>query len=315
MSSTLPAAPKAAPEIVTAEGVAMPDTMILTLQGLRDEIDAVDDALHDLLMRRGEVVARVAALRQAGKIAFRPGREADIVRRLLGRHAGALPRAGIVRLWRELFAATTSTQVGLAISVCETTAAGTCTALAREHFGALTPLRVHNSAAEAIAEVSAGRATAAVLPMPVEAESPQAAWWTALLRRGEPHIHVVARLPFWAPRPDGTPDAQCLVLAASAPDASSSDRSLLGFAMPPDMSRARLSAAFAAVGFNPGAVLMRRDADAALAHGLVDVDGYVPDGDPRLSRLAGSVQRPVVLGAYAVPYHAAEPALAVGAEP
>ncbi len=306
MSSTLPAA---VPETVAA------DAMILTLQGLRDEIDAADDALHDLLMRRGEVVARVAALRQAGKIAFRPGREADIVRRLLGRHSGALPRAGIVRLWRELFAATTSTQVGLAISVCESAADGACTALAREHFGALTPLRVHGGAAEAIAEVSAGRATAAVLPMPVEAESPQAAWWTALLGRGEPRIHVVARLPFWTPRPEGVPDAQALVVAASAPDASSSDRSLLGFAMPPDMGRARLAAAFAAVGFAPGAVLVRRDADGPLAYGLVDVEGYVTDGDPRLPRLEGSVQRPVVLGAYAVPYQAAEPTLTTGAGP
>lgn len=298
MSSTLPAT---APETISA------DAMILTLQGLRGEIDAVDDALHDLLMRRGEVVARVAALRQAGKIAFRPGREADIIRRLLGRHSGALPRVGIVRLWRELLAATTSTQVGLAISVCATTANGDCTALAREHFGALTPLRMRAAAAAAIAEVSAGRATAAVLPMPVEAEAPEAAWWTTLLRRGEPRLHIVARLPFWAPRPEGAPDAQALVLAASAADASSSDRSLLGFAMPPDIGRARLAAAFAAVGFVPNSVLMRRDGDG-LSRGLVDVEGYVADGDPRLPRLEGSVQRPVVLGSYAVPYQATEPA-------
>ena len=307
MSSTRPAA---APQVITT------DAMILTLQGLRDEIDAVDDALHDLLMRRGEVVARVAALRQAGKIAFRPGREADIVRRLLGRHSGALPRAGIVRLWRELFAATTSTQVGLAISVCETTADGACIALAREHFGALTPVRAHRTATEAIAEVRAGRATVAVLPMPVEAESPQAAWWTTLLHGEQPRIHVVARLPFWALRPEGVPAAQALVVAASAPDASSSDRSLLGFEMPPDIGRARLAAAFAAVGLIPHSVLLRHDPGGPLAHGLVDVEGCVADGDPRLPRLEGSVRRPVVLGAYAVPYQAAaettEPAPAAG---
>ena len=298
MPSTLPAAPASA-----ANAAAAPDAMFAELQSLRGEIDAVDDALHDLLMRRGEVVARVAALRHAGKIAFRPGREADIVRRLLGRHAGALPRIGIVRLWRELFAATTSTQVGLVISVCDAGADGGCTALAREHFGALTPLRAHRGAAETIAEVSAGRATAAVLPMPGET----AAWWTALLDGREPRIHVVARLPFWAPRPEGAPQAQALVVAASPPDPSSRDRSLLGFAAAPEMDRARLAAALAGVGLIPGRILLRHDGEAARI-GLADVDGYMADGDPRLARLPGSVQRPVVLGAYAVPVEAADAA-------
>ena len=36
---------------------------------------------------------------------FRPGREAEIVRRLLRRHRGAFPRPVIVRLWRELLSA------------------------------------------------------------------------------------------------------------------------------------------------------------------------------------------------------------------
>ncbi len=293
MSSTLPAA--------TPEAATAPDDMLAALQGLRGEIDAIDDTLHDLLMRRGAVVARVGELRQTGKIAFRPGREADIVRRLLARHAGPLPASGIVRLWRELFATSTSIQVGFAITVCETSADGQCAALAREHFGALTPLRVLRSPAQAIAEVSAGRAIAAVLPMPVEKELPQAAWWTALLHRDEPRIHVVARLPYWMPRPEGAPQVQALVVAASAPDRSLGDRSLLGLELPPDMSRARLAAALATAGFTPDAILLRRAAGGQAAHGLIDVEGYVADDDARLPRLQGPLQRPVVLGAYAVP--------------
>ena len=292
MSSTLPAA--------TPEATA-PDDMLAALQGLRAEIDAIDDTLHDLLMRRGAVVGKVAELRKVGKIAFRPGREADIVQRLLARHAGPLPASGIVRLWRELFATSTSIEVGFAIAVCETTADGQCAALAREHFGALTPLRVLRSPAQAIAEVSAGRATAAVLPMPVDEDLPQAAWWTALLHRDEPRIHVVARLPYWAPRPEGAPQVQALVVAASAPDRSLGDRSLLGLELPPDMSRARLSAALATVGFTPGSILLRRAAGGQVAHGLIDVEGYVSDDDGRLLQLQGTLQRPVVLGAYAVP--------------
>jgi hypothetical protein len=202
-------------------------------------------------------------------------------------------------LWRELFAATIAVQHNHLITVCETDPANAFVQCAREHFGALTPLRVYGSPPQAIAEVSAGNATAAVLPMPAEEES--TAWWTALLHRDEPRIYVVARLPFWAPRPEGAPQVQALVVAAVAPDASSRDRALIGLELPPAISRARLAASMAAAGFAPGTIILRRDAGAQTAQALVDVEGYVADDDARLAALTDLSRPPVVLGAYAVP--------------
>ena len=62
----------------------------------------------------------------------------------------------------------------------------------------------------------------AVLPMPSETDTARDAWWTALLQKDEPRVHVVARLPFWAPRPDGAPTVQALVIATTEPDPSRS---------------------------------------------------------------------------------------------
>ena len=270
-----------------------------TLADLRAELDRLDDGIHDLLMRRAAVVARIPALGGKGRVALRPGREAEILRRLLRRHGGPLPRMLLVRLWRELFAATTGMQQNHLIAVCETYPGNASVQCAREHFGALTPLRVHGSAPQAIAEVSAGTATAAVLPMPAEADN--AAWWTALLHHDEPRIHVVARLPFWAPRPEGAPQVQALVVAAVAPDPSSHDRTLIGAEVPADISRARLAANMAAAGFVPGTIVLRRDEDAQTAQAVVDVEGYVTDNDARLAALIELTRPPVVLGAYAVP--------------
>ncbi len=269
-----------------------------TLAALRVELDHIDDALHDLLMRRAEVVERVGATK--GRVAFRPGREADIVRRLLARHRGRLPAQVLARIWRELFAATTTMQGSYVITVCETDPTGPFAACAREHFGALTPLRVHRTPAQAIREVSAGTATAAVLPMPEESEPASAAWWTALLHRDEPRIHIVARLPFWARRPEGAPRAQALVVAAVPPDASRTDRALIGLELAPETSRARLATALAAAGLAARATLVRRDAGGS-AQALVEVDGLVTDDDPRLAALTDVLHKPVVLGAYAVP--------------
>ncbi len=271
------------------------------LASLRAELDRLDDALHDTLMRRAEVVGQVAALRVKGSVPLRPGREAAIVRRLLARHAGGLPASGIVRIWRELLAATTAQQRPLLVAVCQTASDPAYLAAAREHFGALTPMRAHYTPAQAIAEVSARVAAVAVLPMPVDGEAPAAAWWTALLRRNDSRSHVVGRLPFWTPRPEGSPEVQALFVSAAAPDPSGRDRSLLGLELPPDVSRARLGAELAAAGLEAGMTILQRDPGAPVACALVDVDGFVGEDDPRLAALQSVLRAPVVLGAYAVP--------------
>lgn len=271
------------------------------LVALRTELDRIDDAIHDLLMQRAEVVERVGSLVSRGKVPLRPGREAAIIRRLLARHHGRLPKRVLPRLWRELLAGTTAMQASYVIAVCQADPASGFIACAREHFGALTPLRVHRTPAQAIGEVSGGHAIAAVLPMPADEESQGNAWWTALLHRDEPRIHVVGKLPFWSARSEGAPGVQALVVAAAAPDVSGDDRSLIGLELPGDVSRARLAAALTSTGFAPGVTILRRPPGAPVAFALVDVAGFVTDNDPRLAAIPDMERPPVVLGAYAVP--------------
>jgi chorismate mutase len=305
MSSLPDATDAIAPQEAAGDEAATPDGWrdggSRTLAALRAELDRIDDALHDLLIQRAGVVEQVA---QAGKRgALRPGREAAIIRRLLARHRGGLPAPTLVRLWRELLAGTTAMQGGFSVAVCAPQADGQDGAafvhLAREHFGALTPLRTHRSPAQAIGEVSAGSAAVAVLPLPSGTEAPRDAWWTALLHKDEPRIHIIGRLPFWRPRPEGAPDVQALVIAAVEADASGADRSLLGLELPLDVSHARLTAALATAGFECGQIILRRDPGTTAADALADVDGFVADDDPRLGNLATVLRRPVVLGAYA----------------
>ncbi len=271
------------------------------LADLRAELDRLDDLLHDTILRRAAVVEQVGALGVKGTVPLRPGREASIIRRLLARHTGGFPASSLVRLWRELICGMTSLQRPLRIAVSDAGREPGYLAAAREHFGALVPLHPYPSAAQAIHEVSTGHAVAAVLPIPQEGEAPREAWWTALLHRDDPRIHVVARLPFWTPRPEGAPQVQAFVVTAVAPDPSGRDRSLLGLELALESSRTRLGGDLAAAGFSAGTVILRRDPGAAAAYALVDVDGFVADGDPRLAALQAVLRAPVVLGAYAVP--------------
>ncbi|MDR3531081.1 MAG: chorismate mutase [Rhodopila sp.] len=263
------------------------------LTALRSELDRIDNAIHDLLIERGKVVEYVA--RSGKPAAFRPGREASIIRRLLGRHHGALPPVALVRIWRELLAGTTSMQGGFSLAVCDTEHGAPLTQLAREHFGALTPLRVYGSAGQALVDVSQGAASVAVLPYPSEDDS----WWVALLHH-EPRLHIVGRLPFWKPRPEGFPTIQALVVAATAPDASEQDQSFLGLECDSDVSRARLSGELTGAGLKPESMVLARQQGSPIANVLVEVEGYLSDDDARLSRLGSVLRRPIVLGSYAV---------------
>jgi chorismate mutase / prephenate dehydratase len=264
------------------------------LPALRAELDKIDNKIHDLLMQRATIVEHVA--RSGKPAAFRPGREASIIRRLLSRHQGALPAASVVRIWRELLAGTTSMQGGFSVAVCDAEPGAPVTQLAREHFGALTPMRTHEGAGHALAEVSRGRASVAVLPYPTESDT----WWVELLHH-EPRLQIIARLPFWKPRPQGAPTAQALVVAATPADASEHDRLLLGLECDADVTTARIASVLSEGGLKSLTIMRTCQQGSPVARALVEVEGPLADDDKRLGNFGSVLRDPIVVGRYAVP--------------
>ena len=67
-----------------------------TLDDLRREIDRIDAAMHELLMERGRIIDTLIAVKktQESGSAFRPGREASMMRALAERHGAAAARHG-----------------------------------------------------------------------------------------------------------------------------------------------------------------------------------------------------------------------------
>ena len=76
---------------------------IKSLEEVRREIDEIDAALHDLIMRRTRVVEQVMAAKGTTNTGnFIPGREIKVLRGLMDRHEGAFPRQALIRMWREM---------------------------------------------------------------------------------------------------------------------------------------------------------------------------------------------------------------------
>lgn len=275
-----------------------------TLAALRAEIDRIDDALHDLLMLRAGIVETLAASGAKQGTPFRPAREAQILRRLLARHRGRLPKPTLVAIWRELFVGMTTIQAPFSVAVWSPAAGSGHIALAREQFGTVVPLRWMRSTAQVLRAVSLGEASVGVLPLPQDDPAGDGGadpWWISLCRGEASNLAVVARLPFVTLRPDGSPPAQSLVVAALAPEPSGDDRSLIGFEGSADLSRTALMELVAAAGFAPHSLIIRR-MERGPAACLAEVDGLVSPDDPRLASLGGiGLNRPVVIGAWPVP--------------
>lgn len=252
-----------------------------TLDDLRAEIDAIDDSLHDLLMRRAGLAADIARLKAKTpgdrSPFFRPGREAAIVRRILARHKGPFPPAALVRIWREVIGALLRLQGPLTVA----TAATGLNELARDHFGTVATVRAQATPFAAIRAVSAARATVAVVPWPAKSDS-ERPWWLALAKANAPR--VVAALPAFG----SSEKPEALAVAAMAPEPSGKDRSLIAIASSKKISQTFLTRA----GFK-GRIVARADGGTLLA-----VEGFVAKSDARLKALMAPA---VVIGAYAVP--------------
>lgn len=132
----------------------------------RAKIDDIDDRLLGLLRDRARIVEDVAAAKRAAgqetRSAFRPEREAMILRRLHAdvKAAGGVPSfAGVVRVWREIMSAALVQQepVTVGIPSDERLSVMELRQLAREHFGGSVEFQDAGTADELFAKVQAER--------------------------------------------------------------------------------------------------------------------------------------------------------------
>jgi chorismate mutase len=163
-----------------------------TLATLRAEIDRIDEAMHNLLMERGEIIDRLISTKRSQETgsAFRPAREAEMMRRLVKRHKGKLPLDTAESIWRVIISTFTFVQAPFAVHADLSGGDALMRDSARFHFGFTVPFVAHMGAAGVVAAVSESKGDLGLVP----AVSGTSAWWSALEFDSAPKI--IARLPF-----------------------------------------------------------------------------------------------------------------------
>src|SRR5437588_9949725 len=167
---------------------------IPSLADLRRDIDRIDAAMHELLIERGEIIDQLIAVKKTEETgsAFRPAREADMMRRLVRRHHGSLPLDTAESIWRVIISTFTYVQAPFSVHADLSAGDALMRDSARFHFGFTVPFVPHMGSASVVEAVTESKGDLGLVPaFAIAGAGP---WWTALEFDAAPQI--MARLPF-----------------------------------------------------------------------------------------------------------------------
>src|SRR5437868_9577090 len=162
-----------------------------TLADLRREIDRIDEGMHRLLMERGDIIDTLIATKKTAESgsAFRPAREADMMKRLVERHRGLLPLDTVESIWRVIIATFTYVQAPFSVHADLSPGEAAMRDSARFHFGFTVPFVTHIGSAGVVKAVAASRGDLGLVP--ATAAPGAASWWTML--EGDASPKIIAR--------------------------------------------------------------------------------------------------------------------------
>lgn len=191
-----------------------------SLAALRQNIDRIDESIHRLLMERGDIIENLIATKakQGGGSAFRPGREAEMMRRLVQRHGGLLPLDTVESIWRIIIGTFTYVQSNYAIHVDVSAGDSAMRDSARFHFGFSPPFIPHHGPEAVVAAVAASAGDLGLVR--VTTGVGDGPWWVGLEEPDAPKI--IARVPF-VERPDHPAGIPLFVVSRPLAEAAATD--------------------------------------------------------------------------------------------
>jgi chorismate mutase/prephenate dehydratase len=264
------------------------------LNSLRNQIDAIDVHILDLLKKRSGIVKQVAHVKGKLPVYIRPGREAKMLRVLLRAAGKDLPTGLIHRLWREMIGSFTLLEGKLNVAADETV-----WDIARDHFGGFTPMTCFPSSQAALQAVFKKKAKVAALPYAEQG------WWRALLaKKDAPKIFY--RFPFDGLAGNACASCDGIAVGLVEPEKTGQDVTVLGVEWKKENSSAITKALRGLPIPSVKHVLSQEKGENLLS--WIELKGFVPAESKALKnwqkRHKDIILRSGVIGAYPVPYSA-----------
>lgn len=279
------------------------------LEALRREIDGIDDSIQDLITQRTKVVKIVRNAKRDQKIKIKPTREAQILYRLMDHHTGPFPKKELARIWRELIIATLRFEGPFSVAVSVPEGELGYWNVARNQYGAFTPMTGHVSSRSVVEAVRKQEATVGILPLPRRDDVDP--WWQLLVSQDPETPRIIARLPFIPSGNGPGEDLEALAICPVGQEETGRDCSFLAIEAEEDIGFASIESALAQAGCSAALTQLRHVSDRPASWTyLVEVFEFIDNSGwqiPRLTDSLGKRTKQVLhLGGYATPLSEAE---------
>jgi chorismate mutase len=192
---------------------AQGQTLARNIASVREEIDAIDGAIADLVARRSALSASVAAAKRAAddlSFGWRPAREIHILRQVLETREDFEPKLASA-IWRALISANLAAQGELRTFCVNQTYGAACAAFSAGN----TPM-VLASTTDVLTHLVGDDYGIGIMPWPDQDD-----WWVALMAPQFASLHVCAVSPVAGGEPE------VMLVSVRLPDEAGEDISLI----------------------------------------------------------------------------------------
>ena len=276
------------------------------LAEFRTQIDTIDNEIITQLIKRIAVVRQVGEYKQKLDTAhcpIRSGREATMVRNIIERFKPTdFPAGAAAAIWRIIIGASTSVEADMTLSVFSDDKDNSLYWLAREYFGASSPIIRQHHIKRVIGDVMDNKAAVGIVPFIRSADDSN--WWTVLMQQGENAPKIFAHVPFVYTDIPGKAIPSALAIAKLTPEPSGDDMSIVVIEADQNVSQHRLQTAFIAANLDATWISVVNLSPASRHH-LIEIKGFIANEHEgfvnMLATLGASIFSTHFLGSYATP--------------
>lgn len=282
------------------------------IQILRDEIDAIDKQIIELIKSRMFIIPRVSEFKKNNdeKFYIKSAREADMIKNLVSKVEGSYLKQAVASIWRKIICVANMEEQVLKIGIHNPRSISDYEYLVKDHFLAQANISNFDSATNLIAEMQNGSINIGVFLLPSDnddfdkKDSFQENWWINMANN-QIGLKIYCKIPFVEFSSNKKMSNISLVATAiKSPEQSMQDSTIICLEANSQFSKSQIIALFKDNNLNAKILKsVKIQQLLGIVFYLIELDGFYLEGDINLKKLSQSNTKPFikVLGHFPTP--------------
>lgn len=273
------------------------------LQILRDEIDAIDKQIIELIKSRMSIIPRVSELKKNNneKFYIKSAREADMIKNLVSKVEGNYLKQAVASIWRKIICVANMEEQVLKIGIHNPRSIIDYEYLVKDHFLVQANINNFDSATNLITEMQNGSINIGVFLLPNEnddfdkKDSFQENWWINMANN-QIGLKIYSKIPFVEFYSNKKMSNISLVATAiKSPEQSIQDSTVICLEANSQFSKSQIISLFKDNNFNPKILKsVKIQQLLGMVFYLIELDGFYLEDNLILKKLSQSNIKPFI---------------------